>query len=121
MLPKLKTKAIAKADCFCVRPDKNIDSEFLVLQLTCSRVYDLLVREIHGVTRPRINTTQLKKLTVYFPSIEKQVAIVKLIEHSLNKLNHAEECYAKVKTYTDKLEQSILAKAFRGELVPQQL
>ena len=29
-----------------------------------------------------------------------------------------EERYKKARTYTDKLTQSILAKAFRGELVP---
>jgi len=30
-----------------------------------------------------------------------------------------EERYNKARTYVDKLTQSILAKAFRGELVPQ--
>ena len=119
VLPKFKTKVIAKADCFCIRPDKNIDSEFLAFQLTCSRVYDLLVREIHGVTRPRINTTQLKKLKVYIPGIEEQTAIVRKIKHLFEQLDHIEEYYVKIKNYTDKLEQSILAKAFRGELAMQ--
>jgi len=117
VLPKLKTKTIAKADCFCVRPDKNINPEFLAFQLTCNRVYDLLVGEVHGVTRPRINTTQLKKLMVYIPPIKKQMAIVQKIKYSLHALDHVEQAFNKVKAYTDKLEQSILAKAFRGELV----
>jgi type I restriction enzyme, S subunit len=119
VLPKLKTHAIAKADCFCIRPDKNMDSEFLAFQLTCKRVYDSLVGEVHGVTRPRINTTQLKKLMVYVLPVEEQTAIVQKIKSSLNKIDHIEEYFATVKAYTDKLEQSILAKAFCGELVKQ--
>lgn len=117
VLPKLRTKAIAKADCFCIRTDKNINPEYLAFQLTSSRVYDYLAGEIHGVTRPRINTTQLKKLMVYIPPIEEQTRIVQKIKLSLNTLDHVMEYFNKVKTYTDKLEQSILAKAFRGELV----
>ena len=117
VLPELKTKAIAKADCFCIRPDKNINSEYLAFQLTSQRVYDYLVGEIHGVTRPRINTAQLKKLMVYIPSVEEQVRIVRKIKVSLNALDQALECFNKVKIYSDKIEQSILAKAFRGELV----
>ena len=120
VLPKLKTKAIAKADCFCIRPDKNIDPDFLAFRLTCKSVFDSLAGEVHGVTRPRINTTQLKKLMVYIPSIEEQMMIVQKIKYSLNKINHIEEYFTKVKTCTDKLEQSILAKAFRGELVSQE-
>lgn len=117
ILPKLKTKAIAKADCFCIRPNKNIDPQFLALQFASQRVYDYLRGEIHGVTRPRINTTQLKKLKVNIPKIEEQKAIVGKVKHLFGQIEQIEKHYGKVKNYTDKLEQSILVKAFRGELV----
>lgn len=114
ILPKLKTKAIAKADCFCVRSNKIIDPQFLALQFTNQRVYNYLSGEIHGVTRPRINTTQLKKLKVYIPEIDEQKKIVRKVKHLFGQLDQIEKHYDKVKNYTDKLEQSILAKAFRG-------
>jgi len=119
ILPKLKTKAIAKADCFCIRPNKNIDPQFLTLQFASQRVYDYLRGEIHGVTRPRINTTQLKKLKVNIPEIKVQKKIVRKVKHLFGQLDQIEKHYNKVKNFTDKLEQSILAKAFRGKLVSQ--
>ena len=41
------------------------------------------------------------------------------VEALFRKCDLIEQRYLKAKAYTDKLTQSILAKAFRGELVPQ--
>lgn len=65
LLPQLETKAIAKADCFCLRPDRRVvNRRYLTLQLVSPESYSKLIESVHGATRPRINTTQLRKLQI---------------------------------------------------------
>jgi type I restriction enzyme S subunit len=51
--------------------------------------------------------------------IEEQYEIVHRVEALFKIADQIEERYRKAKAHVDKLTQSILAKAFRGELVPQ--
>jgi type I restriction enzyme S subunit len=51
--------------------------------------------------------------------LEEQKEIVSRVEKLLSTADEIEARYKKAKEYVDKLSQSILAKAFRGELVPQ--
>ncbi len=65
VLPRMRTAAIAKADCFCLRPNADVVlPEYLVLQLVSRDSHDFLLESIHGATRPRVNTTQLRQLDV---------------------------------------------------------
>lgn len=118
ILTKIATKAIAKADCFCVRPDESkIDKSFLLYSLVSFDSYHQLVLNIHGATRPRINTTQLKTLLIPYPPLEEQKEIVRQVEKFFALADRLESHYQKAKSRVDKLSQSVLAKAFRGELV----
>lgn len=120
ILPELSTKAIAKADCFCVRPDESkINKKFLLYSLVSFNSYQQLVMNIHGATRPRINTTQLKKVLIPYPPLSEQKEIVRQVDHLFALADKLEAHYHKAKARIDKLSQSVLAKAFRGELVPQ--
>jgi type I restriction enzyme S subunit len=120
VLPILETKAIAKADCFCLRPDPNIvDRYYFVLQLSSHESYDALREQIHGATRPRVNTTQLRKLLVRVCQLREQHEIVRRVEALFNLADMIEKRVRAATTRAEKLTQSILAKAFRGELVPQ--
>jgi type I restriction enzyme, S subunit len=120
ILPRLPTKAIAKADCFCIRPDNEIiNVKYLLFSLVSYESYDQLVVNIHGATRPRINTTQLKKLIIQYPPIKEQKIIVEQVEILFAVADKVEAHYQNAKVYVEKLSQSILVKAFRGELVPQ--
>ncbi|MBI5056129.1 MAG: restriction endonuclease subunit S [Nitrospirae bacterium] len=120
LLPVLATKAIAKADCFCLRPKAEVvDRQYLTYQLVSRESYDKLVEEVHGATRPRINTTQLRKVEIRICPLPEQQEIVRRVEALFALADQIEARYTKAKAYVDKLTQSILAKAFRGELVPQ--
>lgn len=119
ILPDLPIKAIAKADCFCLRPNDDVDRKYLLFQLVNRKTYDELVNFVHGATRPRINTTQLKTLILPMCPLDEQKEIVRRVEDLFKFADQIEERYKKARSYTDKLAQSILAKAFRGELVPQ--
>lgn len=117
-LPKFNTKAIAKADCFCVRPnEQSVNKDFLLLTLASHKSYEQLVTNIHGATRPRINTTQFKKLIVSLPPMNEQQEIVRRVEQLFSLVDKIEKRFNKVKTQIDKLPQAILSKAFKGELI----
>jgi restriction endonuclease Mrr len=60
-----------------------------------------------------------KQFILSVPPYEEQKEIVNRVEKLLSKADEIEKRYKKAKEYVDKLSQSILAKAFRGELVPQ--
>lgn len=120
ILPKLKTKAIAKADCFCIRPDVTIiDKKFLLYILVSNTTYSQLTSHIHGATRPRINTTQLKTITIPLVSLKEQQEIVSRVESLFAKADAIEQQYKALKASIDTLPQAILHKAFKGELSEQ--
>jgi type I restriction enzyme S subunit len=59
------------------------------------------------------------KIPIPIPSPKEQKQIVQQVETLFNQADKVEQQYQAAKQRTDKLTQSILAKAFRGELVPQ--
>lgn len=119
VLPKLKTKAIAKADCFCLRPRQEIvNRNYLTFQLVSRESYERLSENIHGATRPRINTTQLRNLEVRICPVAEQHEIIRRVEALFKFVGSIEKRVATATVRAEKLTQAILAKAFRGELVP---
>lgn len=119
VLPKVET-AIAKADCFCLRPIPDLlNVKYLAFVLSSPQTYSHLNASAHGATRPRVNTAQLRNLSMPLPPFDEQQAIVHRVEALFKIADQIEARYKKAKAVVDKLTQSILAKAFRGELVPQ--
>jgi type I restriction enzyme S subunit len=119
-LPKSEEIFINKADCFCLRIDESTaDPAFVMYALAAKRTYQRIKEAVHGATRPRINLGFLKSFEISLPSLEEQTEIVRRVERLFA---FADQIEAKVKTAqarVNHLTQSILAKAFRGELVPQ--
>ncbi|WP_350587527.1 restriction endonuclease subunit S [Pseudoalteromonas sp. TB5-MNA-CIBAN-0075] len=66
-----------------------------------------------------INKSRLSIAPCPVPSIEEQTEIVRLVEQYFALADTLEKNLANAKQRVDNLTQSILAKAFRGELVPQ--
>ena len=120
ILPQLKTNAIAKADCFCIRPDETIiNKNFLLFILVSNSTYKQLTYHIHGATRPRINTTQLKTLIIPLVSLKEQQEIVSRVKSLFAKADAIEKQYETLKAKIESLPQAILHKAFKGELSEQ--
>lgn len=71
-----------------------------------------------GVTRLRVDLPMFKNLLVPVPPIAEQEEIVRRVEVMFKLADRLEARYAKAKEQVDRLTQSILDKAFRGELVP---
>ncbi|KTB55498.1 hypothetical protein AO066_11910 [Pseudomonas fluorescens] len=119
-LPKTEETFINKADCFCLRVDRTVAKpEFVLYALAAKQTYLQIKEAVHGATRPRINLGFLKGFEINLPSPTEQVEIIRRVEQLFAFLSQLEVRAQIAQTHIDGLTQSILAKAFRGELVPQ--
>ena len=66
-----------------------------------------------------INSEQLKNLQIKIPSLSKQRIIVSRVIKAFSHTDRLETEAQRALALLDRLESSLLAKAFRGELVPQ--
>lgn len=118
ILPDYIDKAINKADCFLVRClDSKINRRYLCYYFSTKAMKNQLKESIHGATRPRINTTQLKLTKIPYCSIKEQHQIVQEIESRLSVADKMEESIVQSLQQAEALRQSILKKAFSRELV----
>ena len=72
---------------------------------------------IGGSAAPHINIRDIKKYPFPLPPFEEQKEIVRQVDKLFALADRLESHYQKAKARVDKLSQSVLAKAFRGELV----
>jgi type I restriction enzyme, S subunit len=66
-----------------------------------------------------VSGSDIKAQPLALPPLPEQHEIVRRVDELFALADQVEARYAKAKHYVDGLKQSILAKAFRGELVPQ--
>lgn len=117
LVPRLDGPAIAKADCFCVRPESRLlDAKFLVYQLGASATRDALIEQIHGATRPRVTTRQLREFAVVLPPVAEQKRIVEKVEALLAQVQAARDRLERVQQILKRFRQSVLAAACEGRL-----
>jgi restriction endonuclease S subunit len=117
VLPPLDSLAIAKADCFCVRPEAMLlDKEYMAYQIGCTQSFESFIEDIHGATRPRITTAQLRKFNVLLPPLAEQRRIVAAVERILDKVNAARARLDRVPTTLKRFRQAVLAAACSGRL-----
>jgi len=72
-----------------------------------------------GSNVPQINNPDILPLQAAIPPLAEEQEIVRRVEELFTLADQIEARYAKAKAYVVNLTQSLLAKAFRGELVPQ--
>ncbi len=78
-----------------------------------------LTADMRGQTRPGINGEILRSLPVALAPLEEQKAVIASIGSALRASQRLLGLQARASSELTRLEKSILAKAFRGELVPQ--
>ncbi len=72
-----------------------------------------------GTTIKHLTGKALNKYPLAIPPVDEQYEIVRRVESMFALADSVEKQYQDAKARTDRLTQAILAKAFRGELVPQ--
>ncbi|MDG6399670.1 restriction endonuclease subunit S [Pseudomonas quasicaspiana] len=84
-----------------------------------SRKKSIFHEQTQGGAQPFLSLTMLGNIDLVLPPPEEQTEIVRRVEQLFAFADQLEAKVASAKTRIDHLTQSILAKAFRGELVPQ--
>ena len=111
-------KAVNKSDCFCLRVlDNTILNKFLAYFLSTRSAYKQAELQIHGVGRPRINTTQLKNINIPLCSLAEQTQIVAILESKLTACDQLAAELAKQLKQAELLKQAVLKAAFSGGLL----
>lgn len=85
----------------------------------CLSQYLEIRKQAEGGNQPNLNLSKIKNWQISLPPKKEQTEIVKRVENLFAKLDSIEKQYQSLKTKIDSLPQAILAKAFKGELVPQ--
>ncbi|SFR09031.1 type I restriction enzyme, S subunit [Enterobacter sp. kpr-6] len=103
-----------------VRPTKNIDSEYFAL---CIASQNIGVKQIQffkkGATKAGLGLDDIRSLAIPFPPLSEQQEIVRRVEQLFVYADTIEKQVNNALTRVNNLTQSILAKAFRGELSSQ--
>ena len=94
------------------------DFLFWLLQLPTLRQYvELDAKRTAG--QDGVNKAHLEKFPIFLPSKPEQLQIVKRIMDCFTEIDRLTAEAASARRLLDRLDQAILSKAFRGELVPQ--
>ena len=112
--------AIITKHVYRITADHAVVNPYYLMQCIrgCPAVLAQVQSEIQGVTRPGINGAILKGINIPLPPITEQHEIVRRVETLFNLANTIEKRVAAASLRAEKLTQAILAKAFRGEMVP---
>lgn len=108
---------LCSADMYPI--DAKIETKYLLYYMLSERFVNWTSQQQGRVVLPKINQNALNKIPVPTPSINEQKEIVRRVESLFALADTVEKQYLAAKQRLDRLSQSILAKAFRGELVPQ--
>jgi type I restriction enzyme S subunit len=120
MVPRSIPLAVNKADCFAaVLSSDQVVTEFVAYYLRSPQVFDQVEELVHGVGRPRINTTQIKELHLPICSPVEQAEIVRVLDARLEAADALEAEIDAALARAEAMRQSILKQAFSGRLVPQ--
>ncbi len=102
-----------------LRGNESLHSDYLCYAIRSPLAVSYFNNASVGSTMVNLNQKVIKNLEIYVPSIEEQKKIVRLVDQYFAFADTIEAQVKKAQQRVDNLTQSILAKAFRGELVEQ--
>jgi type I restriction enzyme S subunit len=102
-----------------LRPNTQLTPDYLQKFLSAPATIQVLESDAVGSTMVNLNQRILLSLEIWLPNLEEQGKIVRRVESLFAYADHLESRYTAARARIDRLTPSLLAKAFRGELVPQ--
>ncbi|MFT4252557.1 MAG: restriction endonuclease subunit S [Caulobacter sp.] len=98
---------------------KRLRPRFAMFFLGSPEAQAYLKRHVKGVAQTGINLEDVRSLTLPVPELAVQDAVVERIDRALVEIDRLAAEAAAARRLLNRLDQAVLAKAFRGELVPQ--
>ncbi|EMY3699085.1 restriction endonuclease subunit S [Salmonella enterica] len=115
---ELKIHAACNQACAAIICNKEkIDLQFLKMRLMEN--YQETRKAAAGGNQPNLNLNKVREIPVIVPSLPEQAEIVRRVEQLFAYADTIEKQVNNALTRVNSLTQSILAKAFRGELTAQ--
>ena len=97
----------------------QIDTEYLELFLRSPWGKDMILATVKAVAQPSISMGTIRQTPVIVPPVEEQKEIVRLLKENLSAIERMDDEIEDGLKKSESLRQSILKKAFSGQLVPQ--
>ncbi|ELJ5852319.1 restriction endonuclease subunit S [Enterobacter kobei] len=114
-----QSKMLCGTGSMILRTKKNINPKYLELILRSPTSISYFNKEAVGSTMVNLNQKVINSLEVYLPNIDEQAEIVRRVEQLFAYADTIEKQVNNALNRVNSLTQSILAKAFRGELTAQ--
>jgi type I restriction enzyme S subunit len=103
-----------------LKPDTGrVSGLFLKLMLQSPDVQVQCAAVATGTAQLTVPLNRLRNFLIPLPTVAEQIEVIRLVESTCKRLERMQEDYVDADHLLSKLESSLLAKAFRGELVPQ--
>lgn len=102
-----------------VTDESVVDPEYLKIALNSPTCYEQSQSYTHGVGNKDLGLTRMIKICFPTPAIEEQTEIIRRVEELFTFADQIEQQVKSAQGRVNNLIQSILAKAFRGELTAQ--
>jgi type I restriction enzyme S subunit len=109
--------AVVKADCPRLRLREGVRADFVIAALN-SELVRQQAREIrHGITRPRLKLSELRRLKVPLPPPEVQDEILAGLRAGSQRAAEIESTIDGIREDLNRIQRSLLHEAFTGQLV----
>lgn len=103
-----------------IRPDaESLLPKFLMFALQSPQLQQQILEASRSTAQANIFLGPIKRLTIALPPLTEQAEIVRRVETLFAFADRLETRLQTAQTATERLTPAMLAKAFRGELVPQ--
>lgn len=112
-VPERIKRALVVADCMRLRvTNKDFDGKYLLFFLNTPYSKKQIENISHGSTRIRINLSMIKSIKIPLPPLPLQQKFARIVEH----VEGLKDNVKKTKQNSEELFNSLMQKAFRGEL-----
>lgn len=102
--------------CFVIRPSPKTVPEFLCHLLRSQPYREALERQSGRATMPSLSNKQLAKLPIGLPAVPQQEKAISIFNALWQETERLAQVYERKRSFITELRQSILQKAFAGEL-----
>ncbi|MCE8011803.1 restriction endonuclease subunit S [Billgrantia desiderata] len=118
--PVGRPEGVITADCIKLDVDKEVAAPEYVYYAMQSPIFRKRVVDASaGVAQKKVNLKNFKAIPFDLPGLEEQAEIVRRVDQLFAFADQIEQQVKNAQARVDKLTQSILAKAFRGELTAE--
>ncbi|MCE9658082.1 MAG: restriction endonuclease subunit S [Burkholderiales bacterium] len=101
------------------RPSQKILTRYLATVLEAPETQRWLHGHYRGIDMPGLNLADVRRVPIPLPSLEEQAEVIRQVDSLLSVAISIEARLVTARAQVDRLTPALLAKGFRGELVPQ--